>query len=104
MKHAFVMQLLPGFEAEYRRRHDNIWPELTLLLKHYGIADYSIHLEPVSLKLFGIFSVPDDFDSAGLKQEPVMQRWWASMSPMMETLAGSDEPQATQLLPMFDLD
>ncbi|MGO7565933.1 L-rhamnose mutarotase, partial [Rhizobium johnstonii] len=26
-KHSFKMQLNPGMEAEYRRRHDEIWPE-----------------------------------------------------------------------------
>ena len=27
-KYAFKMQLNPGMEAEYKRRHDEIWPEL----------------------------------------------------------------------------
>jgi L-rhamnose mutarotase len=30
---AFRMQLKPGFEAEYKKRHDEIWPELSQLLK-----------------------------------------------------------------------
>ena len=32
-KYAFTMKLNPGMEAEYRRRHDEIWPELVELLK-----------------------------------------------------------------------
>jgi L-rhamnose mutarotase len=39
---AFKMQLFPGFEAEYRKRHDEIWPELVALLKEAGISEYSI--------------------------------------------------------------
>ena len=31
------MKLLPGFEAEYKQRHDEIWPELAALLKEAGI-------------------------------------------------------------------
>jgi hypothetical protein len=42
---AFKMQLCPGFEAEYRKRHDAIWPELVRLLKEAGISDYSIFLD-----------------------------------------------------------
>ena len=41
---AFTMLIKPGFEAEYRRRHDEIWPELSALLKAAGIRDYSIFL------------------------------------------------------------
>lgn len=104
MRQAFVMQLKPGFEAQYRQRHDEIWPELTALLKGYGIADYHIFLQPETLQLFGIFEVPDEFDGDGLKREPVMQRWWESMSPLMETLPNSHEPVAIPLQPMFYLE
>jgi L-rhamnose mutarotase len=30
---AFKMQLYPGFQDEYRRRHDALWPELQQLLR-----------------------------------------------------------------------
>ena len=29
---AFKMQLFKGFEEEYKKRHDEIWPELHALL------------------------------------------------------------------------
>jgi L-rhamnose mutarotase len=34
---AFKMKLGSGFEEEYRKRHDEIWPELSALLKASGI-------------------------------------------------------------------
>jgi len=37
MNRAFRMQLRPGNVAEYRRRHDAIWPELAQLLRESGI-------------------------------------------------------------------
>ncbi len=42
---AFKMQLLKGCEDEYKKRHDEIWPELKGLLKENGINDYSIFLD-----------------------------------------------------------
>lgn len=39
---AFKMFLHKGFEAEYQKRHDAIWSELTNLLKDTEIDDYSI--------------------------------------------------------------
>ena len=44
-KHAFKMRLHQGCEDEYRRRHEEIWPELVTLLKEAGVSDYSIHLD-----------------------------------------------------------
>ena len=35
-KYAFKMKLLPGKAAEYRRRHDDIWPALVGPLKDAG--------------------------------------------------------------------
>jgi L-rhamnose mutarotase len=42
---AFKMKLFPGFEQEYKKRHDAIWPELSALLKETGISEYSIFLD-----------------------------------------------------------
>lgn len=39
------MKLIKGNETEYKRRHDEIWPELKSLLKEHGIQDYSIFLD-----------------------------------------------------------
>ena len=44
-KHAFKMKLFPGMEAEYRKRHDEIWPELSQALRDAGIYDYAIFLD-----------------------------------------------------------
>ena len=41
-KIAFKMQLKPGCLEEFRRRHDEIWPDLVKALKGAGISDYSI--------------------------------------------------------------
>jgi L-rhamnose mutarotase len=82
---AFTMKLLPGFEAEYQRRHDAIWPELTALLRDTGIHDYSIFLEPETLTLFARLQIVDSHKMELLRQEPVMQRWWAYMKDIMES-------------------
>lgn len=101
VKQAFVLQLRAGFETEYKQRHDAIWPELVALLKRYGMADYYIYLHTETLQLFGVLNVPDDFDSEALKHEAIMQRWWESMAPLLETIPGSNEPLSIPLLPMF---
>lgn len=82
---AFTMQLFPGQEAEYRRRHDELWPELTELLKSIGIREYSIFLNPKTLTLFGVLTTDDPAALDALPQHPVMKKWWAYMADLMAT-------------------
>ena len=53
-KYAFKMRLNHGMRDEYQRRHDEIWPELSALLKEAGVSDYSIHLDEETNILFGV--------------------------------------------------
>lgn len=82
---AFKMKLFEGFEEEYRRRHDAIWPELSALLKETGISNYSIYLDRETLSLFGVMEVADEDARARLPEHPVMKKWWAYMNDIMET-------------------
>ena len=53
-KIAFTMNLKPGFKSEYKKRHDEIWPELVSLLRETGIRDYSIFLDEEKNVLFAV--------------------------------------------------
>lgn len=38
----FTFDLYEGAEAEYKKRHDAIWPELVAAIKDAGFANYSL--------------------------------------------------------------
>ena len=82
---AFKMKLFPGFEEEYKRRHDELWSELQELLKLTGISEYSIFLDEETNSLFGVLKATDPNKLDDLPQHKVMQRWWQYMSDIMET-------------------
>ena len=82
---AFKMKLFPGKEAEYKKRHDEIWPELSALLKDSGISEYSIFLDEETLSLFGVLHIENLTKQAALPSYPVMQKWWAYMGDIMES-------------------
>jgi len=82
---AFKMQLHKGFEEEYRKRHNEIWPELALLLKASGISEYSIFLDESTNSLFGVLKAADPAALDKLPAHAVMQRWWAYMKDIMES-------------------
>jgi len=100
---AFKMRLCPGFEAEYRKRHDEIWPELVALLKEAGISDYSIFLDRETCSLFAVLRRRADHAMDRLPQTEIMQRWWAMMRDIVA--ANPDgSPVSAPLEPMFHLD
>jgi len=86
-KIAFVMTLKPGHEAEYEKRHDEIWPELVQTLKQAGVSDYSIFLEKSSGKLFAVLHRREDHSMDSLPVDPIVRKWWAFMADIMETEA-----------------
>ncbi|SIR21474.1 L-rhamnose mutarotase [Rhizobium sp. RU35A] len=101
-RYAFRMKLNPGMEDEYRKRHDEIWPELVSLLRDAGVSDYSIHLDRETNILFGLLTRPADHGMASLPDHPVMKRWWAHMADIMATNP-DNSPVAVDLVPVFHL-
>ena len=82
-QYAWVLEVRPGYEEEYKKRHDEIWPEMLDALKKAGIRNYSIFRH--GLTLFGYFETDDlDRTIAILKDDPVNARWGKSMAPIMK--------------------
>lgn len=103
IRNAFKMKLKPGFEAAYKKRHDEIWPELASLLSDTGIQDYSIFLDEETLILFAVQKISADFDQKLLPNHPIVKKWWAYMSDIMEKNP-DNSPVATSLKEVFHLD
>jgi L-rhamnose mutarotase len=99
---AFKMVLHPGQRAEYQRRHDEIWPELTRLLADAGVRNYSIFLDPDTNILFAYLERTDDHRMADLPNEPVMRRWWDHMRDIMRY--DGEVPFAVELPELFHQD
>jgi L-rhamnose mutarotase len=101
-RHAFMMQLKLGMVDEYRRRHDEIWPELAEAISAAGIYDYSIFLDEETLVLFAVLKLRDDNSREALPHLPIMKKWWDYMAPLMEVEPGN-RPKEWPLLPVFHL-
>ena len=83
-RHAFKMKLKPGFESEYKKRHDEIWPELSQLLSDTGVFDYSIFLDEETLTLFAVQKLADGHTADLLPSHPLVRKWWDFMADIME--------------------
>ena len=82
---AFKMYLNEGQKEEYKKRHNELWPELRQLLKSAGVSEYSIFLDEETNVLFAFQKVSGDGSSQDLGSNPIVQKWWAYMADIMET-------------------
>ncbi len=102
-RQAFVMKLKEGCKEEYKKRHAEIWPELKELLSSSGVYDYSIYFDESTHLLFAFQRTRGGGGSQNLGAEPIVQRWWASMAPLMETNE-DNSPVSTPLEEVFHMD
>ena len=102
-RHAFKMKLKPGVLAEYKKRHDEIWPELAKELSDAGVSDYSIFLDEETLTLFAVQKLAENNTAAALPQTAVVKKWWAFMAPLMD-VNPDHSPVCTDLPEIFHLD
>ena len=97
------MTLKPGCEAEYKKRHDEIWPELSQELTEAGIFDYSIFFDEESLTLFAFQKLADDNTADHLPNTDVVKKWWSYMADLMESNP-DNSPVVEPLREVFHMD
>lgn len=96
------MKLNPGQAAEYKKRHDEIFPDLAKALKDAGVSDYRIWLDPETDYLFATLKRTQPHGMDDLPNQEVVKRWWKFMADIMQTHP-DNVPVQVDLLPMFHL-
>ena len=102
-RHAWAMRIKPGREAEYKKRHDEIWPELKDELRKAGVSDYTIYLDSKTNTLFAYQYLSDDAANDLLPQKEIVKKWWHMMKDVMETNP-DESPVSDELTEMFHMD
>lgn len=82
-RYAWKAIVREGMLEEYIRRHNEIWPELTQVLREAGITNYTIWT--VGNELFGYYECQKGADYAAKVQaeSPVVDRWNEYMKDVM---------------------
>jgi L-rhamnose mutarotase len=99
----FAMRLLPGREAEYRRRHTSVWPDLLADLREAGARNYSIFLRGEDL--FAYLEV-EDFErfTARMADSDANTRWQREMAELIDPLTDPATGFHRRLAEVFHLD
>jgi L-rhamnose mutarotase len=99
---AFRMTLVAGQIELYRKRHDEIWPELEAALRAAGVVEYRIFNQPGSNDLFAVMHRKKAHSLDALAASSLMRRWWDMMADV--TVTGSDGvPIQEELLQVYEM-
>ena len=99
----FTMRLLPGQEAEYRRRHATVWPEMLAALKGAGCRDYSIYIRGEDLFAYLVVDDVAAFRKV-MAASPVNDSWQAEMAALIDPLTDPATGFHQRLEEIFHLD
>jgi len=102
IRKAFVMWVNPDAHAEYKRRHDEIWPELAAVLKAHGAHNYAIYLDPKTSTLFATVEIESEERWDAVASTDVCQRWWKYMADIMPSNP-DNSPKLADLREVFFL-
>ena len=84
---------------EYKKAHENVWPEMKEALNRNGWHNYSLFMREDGT-LFGYFETPVDFETAlkGMEAEAINEKWQMAMSPYFEALNGKRADESMLVL------
>ena len=82
----FLLKVKPEKLAEYKKHHENVWPEMQAALRETGWHNYSLFVREDGL-LFGYFETPVSLQAAqaGMLEREVNTRWQQFMAPYFES-------------------
>jgi L-rhamnose mutarotase len=99
----FRFRIAPGTEAEYERRHQQVWPEMLAAIRHAGYRNYSIFRDGTDL--FGYFEADDArVTLETIAASPVGARWEAFMRDILDRGADDATGIPRGLTEVFHLD
>lgn len=84
-RYGMILRLRPEAEADYRRYHNAVWPEVLQTIAACNIRNYSIFLRDGLLFAYYEYVGQNyEQDMQRMAADPATQRWWAIMQPMQQ--------------------
>lgn len=101
----FLLKVKADKLDEYKKHHENVWPEMQEALRRTGWHNYSLFLRDDGL-LFGYFEAADSFQASldGMAKEDINLKWQEFMGPYFESMEGRPDQNMITLEEVFHLD
>lgn len=101
----FVLKVREELIDEYKRRHEDVWPEMQDALRRNGWHNYSLFMRDDGT-VFGYFETPESLATAldGMEDEKINAKWQEEMSPFFEGTSLHADRMMEELVEVFHLD
>ena len=103
MSKGFKMKLYEGMAKEYKKRHNELWPEMKDMIHEYGGKNYTIFLDVETNVLFGYIEIECEEKWDKSAETEICRKWWDYMADIMET-NDDNSPFSIPLKNVFHLD
>ena len=104
-RYGMIFRIRPELKEEYRKAHDEIWPEMAQAIRAGGIRNYSLYYRRDGT-IFSYFEAVDAAASAAfMAKQPVNDRWQKSMERFfVKRESAVIGPDVEELEEVFHLD
>lgn len=101
----FLLKVRKDKLEEYKKKHENVWPEMLDALRRQGWRNYSLFLDEDG-QLFGYVEAEESLEKSleGMATEEVNLRWQAEFAPFFESVAGRPDEATVKLEHYFYLE
>ena len=102
----FLLKVRENMIEDYKKHHQNVWPEMKAALTRNGWHNYSLFMRPDGL-LFGYLEASESLQSSikGMQKEEISHAWGEFMAPYFEIPEGSAPDQMMfEIEEVFHLD
>ena len=89
-RYCFTMTIRPGQEAEYERRHQEVWPELVTALRENGVSNYSLFRQGNRVIAYAECEPDGPTAFGAVARTDVDARWAAWFEDVLEPLADDE--------------
>ena len=102
IRRSFRMTLKNGKYNEYKKKHDEIWPELSSALTLLGIRNYSIYFDLKDNTLIEYMELTNDNKFDQMEELEIVKKWNSYMADLLVTKSEKNtSPIVDELVPVF---
>ena len=88
----FLFKIKEEHKEEYKKHHQNVWPEVLNVIRRNGRKNYSIFMTPEGF-LFGYFETLDRIEKIlSIEDQEINKKWQDFMAPYFENI-GNNYPE-----------
>ena len=91
-RYGSVIKIKPEKIEEYKKLHEDVWPDVLKTISECNIKNYSIYLKDNFLfSYFEYYGTDYDADMQKMAADTATQLWWDINKPLQTPLEGTEE-------------